>query len=275
MGKFNKTRILDLIKTDLLIISGGKKGGGTLFGFIIMGFVFLMGGFIISPAAGCIIPTITGAIIVSEIASKEHNSGCSRMYSVLPVARHELVQSRFVFAIGINLVLCIAVYLLMLLSMKLKLYVLISEGADILGMMSERSGGALTEFGAFNIAYSLGASAGMAAAASALRGYFKRGAAYSEEMSDPLGEVFGKKKKMSAGEKVLVILCLSVAACFFLAMTGVINILAPLALVIQLFMQLAQAANGLMLSAVFFTMGAFSTVYNYVCSVVEFEDRDA
>ena len=274
MDEFNKKRITDLIKTDLLTMSGGKNKNTTLYAFIMMGFIFLLGGFIISPMAGAIVPTIIGAVIVSEITANERKSHCEKMFSVLPVGRKELVQSRFVFVTAVTVALCVAVYLLMLLSLKLKLYVIISDNTDFLGLMSEMTGGVLTELGGLNIIYSLGTAAGLACAGSTLRSYFKNGDRLGET-DDPLGDIYGgKKRRLSAGEKALLILCYAVIIVFFLAISGMVQILAPVSLIIALFMKLAQAANGALLSAVFLTQGAFSLVYAYVCSVIEYEDKD-
>ncbi|MBR1832485.1 MAG: hypothetical protein IJ784_08645 [Ruminiclostridium sp.] len=56
--------------------------------------------------------------------------------------------------------------------------------------------------------------------------------------------------------------------------SGMIPLDAAAAVVLQLIIQLVTAADGLLFCAVMTALAGFSAMYNYVCTVLEYDDKD-
>jgi len=59
-----------------------------------------------------------------------------------------------------------------------------------------------------------------------------------------------------------------------LTVSDILRIKPALAVIVQLFMQLAQAANGFLLGAVLMTMAVFSAIYKYNCTIMEYDEKE-
>ena len=268
-----KQRMKDLIQTDRLTMKGGSGDQSVMmFGLLLA--LLIAGGLFVSPLVGCLASLISGIIACTEITNNEMKYQSSRMFCVLPISRRELVRSRFVFAVGITLVINIFIYLLMLLSLKLRLYdILLDDTGEILDMICEKTGGTMSRFSLLNLFSSAALALSLSVTGSFLRNYFKN----SEKMAENMD--LGYAKNMSAKEKLtsvsVIIVTFAAAAVFVYGFfTGEISFGAAIALVLSLVMQLAQAADGAILCAVFLTVGVFKLVYHYICAVIEYEDRD-
>ena len=273
MTKKDIDRTKKLIQTDLLTMSGGNNSSERMmFGILI--FIFLAGGFAVSPIVGVVASVMGASVAVTEMTKNEMKYNCANMYCVLPVSRKELVRSRFVFAGGTALALNIAVYLLMLLSLKVRLYDhLLTDTGEMLHMICEKTGGTMSEFAMMNLLYSGGLALSMSAAAAILKSYFKNGRQLAENME--LGYTKNMSRKDRISGTAAIVGCFAVIGMIvYSAFTGKVSLGAAITLVLSLIIQLMQAADGLLLGAVFLTMGAFSFIYTYICTVIDYEDKD-
>lgn len=263
-------KLFDLMKVDLITMNGEKNSTKTLAVTMI---VFCGGmGFFISPIAGVFCPLLMGAFFVSMLFQNELKYHSDKLWGLLPIGRRELVNARFLLILGLYTGSSLLFYLLMLISLAFKSYYLFwgedAEKFDIIALFAERSGGALTALGVFNLIYLAGFAVGMMAAAGILRNYFKDPERF--EMLLTLGKV-QKTRKINY---VIALFVFAVILLLVLIVGGVLPIGSAAAVIIQLFSQLAGAANGFLLGAVLVTIAVFSAVYKYVCTVLEYDEKE-
>ena len=259
-------RTRDLILSDILVM----KGGGSSAVFVMVTLIFLVGGFVISPICGCLCPMLGGFIFVSTLTQNEIKSRGEKMYCLLPIDRRELVRARFVSTAAFTAAITLVFYLLMLLSLKIRVYDILVEDGDFLAMFAERSNGALTELSLLNMYFSAGFWLGIISALGMLRGYFKDSRAFGNEMFET-GE-----RKMSLRDKMLIALMVLLPLTFAVLFgAGKLNgFLTAFSLVLQLVKMLAQAANGVILSALFISGAVFKAIHIYVSTVIDYEDTE-
>lgn len=258
------------MKVDLITMNGGKNNMKTLAVLII---VFCGGmGLFISPIAGVDCPFLMGAFFVPMLFHNELKYHSGKLWGLLPIGRRDLVNARFLLILGLYTISSLLFYLLMLLSLEFKPYYLLfgedAEKFDIIALLAERSGGALTAFGVFNLIYLTGFAIGMMAAAGILRNYFKDPERFERSLSP------GKVQKSRRTNYVIVLFVFAVILLLVLIVSGILPIGTAAAVVIQFFSQLAGVANGFLLGAVLMTMAAFSAIYKYVCTVLEYDEKE-
>lgn len=258
-------KILDLIRVDLVNMNGGKNNMKTI--LILLFVLFGALGFLFSPIVGLYCPLVTGGFFVPMMFRNEQKYHSDKLWGLLPIRRRDLVSARFLFAAAFYVAMFLVSYLLMLLSQRLKLYYLIlGDGAkelDFIALSVQRSGGGFTELGIFNLLYFGAFSIGLIIMTRGLRNHFK-----GEKTID-----FSLKK---ATKKEYVYFALIVAAILLvvLIVSGVLPIGPAVVVFVQIFAQLAQAANGFLLGAVLVAIAVFSAIYKYVCTVLEYDEKE-
>lgn len=260
-------KLFDLMKVDLITMNGGKNRMKTL---AVLMIVFCGGmGFCISPITGVYCPFLMGAFFGPMLFQNELKYHSDKLWGLLPIRRRDLVSARFLLNLGLYTVSSFLFYLLMLLSLVFKPYDLIfgEDAVDIIAQLAQRSGGALTVLGVFNLIYLAGFAIGMMVAAGSLRNCFK----YPERF-DP-SQSLGKARKTEENA-ILSLFLIAVLMLWVLIVIGVLPIGTAAAVIIQLFAQLAGAANGFLLGAVLVTMAVFSAIYKYICTVLEYDERE-
>lgn len=263
-------KLFDLMKVDLITMNGEKNSMKTLAVTMI---VFCGGmGFLISPIAGVFCPFLMGAFFVPMLFQNELKYHSGKLWGLLPVGRRDLVNARFLMVLGFYTGSSLLFYLLMLPSLVFKPYYLLfgenAEKLDIISLFAERSGGALTVFGVFNLIYFAGFAIGMMVAAGSLRNYFKDPERFERSLS------LGKIRKAAKKEYVIALSIFAVILLFVLIVSGILPTGSVAAVIIQLFTQLAGAANGFLLGAVLVTMAVFSAIYKYICTVLEYDEKE-
>lgn len=272
MDKGYRKMILDLIRSDFITMNGSKNN-------IRMSLVLVTAlcgglGFMFSPLVGLYVPLIISSFFVPMIFQNEMKYHCERLYSLLPIERKDLVRSRYIMSAVLYIVFSMLFYLLMLLSMKLKLYYFTygdaAEQLDIIKILAEKTGG-MTELGMFNLIYFAAFSVGLMTLASNLKKYFMDSQYFEMLFS---GEM--KKSNKKENIRLLLILGIIAAVIFLLAMivSGYIPLGAASAVIIQLFAALASAANGFPISAVLLTVAVMTVIYKYVCTVLEYDEKE-
>lgn len=262
--------LFDLMKVDLITMNGGKNSMKTL---IVIMIVFCGGtGFCISPIAGMFCPLLMGAFFVPMLFQSEMKYHSGKLWGLLPIRRRDLVNARFLLILGLYTISSLLFYLLMLSSLVFKPYYLFfgedAENMDIIMLLAEGSGGTLTVLGVFNLIYLAGFAIGMMVAARILRNYFK-----DPEKIEGLLSV-GKMHKAQKKEYFIMLFIFAVILLLVLIVTGVLQIGPVAAVIIQLFAQIAGVANGLLLGAVLVTMAVFSAIYKYICTVLEYDEKE-
>ncbi|MDE7302131.1 MAG: ABC-2 transporter permease [Oscillospiraceae bacterium] len=264
-------KIFDLMKVDLITMNGGKNNLKIIAVLIVVFCGFT--GFCISPIAGVECPFLMSAFFVPMLFRNEQKYHSGKLWGLLPVSRRDLVNARFLLVLGLYTISSLLFYLLMLISFVFKPYYLLfgadAENMDIISLLAKSSGGSLTALGVFNLVYISGFSVGLIIAAGSLRNYFND--PDSLELSLSLGKKHKARKKYHGIELSVFAVILLLWA---LIVSGILPIGPTAAVIIQLFAQLAGAANGFLLGAVFITMAVFQAVYKYICTVLEYDEQE-
>ncbi len=270
MNKTYIKRIADLIRTDIITMNGGKNNMKTI---VILLFAFTgVFGFIITPLVSVYTPVLFSTFFVPMIFQNEMKFNSEKMYSVIPIERKDLVRSRFIMSIGLFTIISLIFYLLMILSLELKLYRRLfygQEEADVLRSLAARSG-IMTETGILDLSYILSFSCGLMMAAGNLRKYFKN----SKVFSMGIGSSQGILRKADKKEIKYGIIAVAVMAFTVMMVCGIIPIGTVGAVIGQMISQLLQAANGLLLCVTVLTYAGFSVAYKYIAAVNEYEEKE-
>ena len=113
MDKNYQKKILDLIRTDFITMSGGKNNIKTA---IILGALLFGGlGFLFSPLMGLYVPLGFSGFFVPMMFQNEMKYHSEKMFAILPVARKDLVRSRFLMSIVLYLAMALLFWHLKLL----------------------------------------------------------------------------------------------------------------------------------------------------------------
>ncbi len=258
-------KILDLMRVDLITMNGGKNNMKTI--LVLMLIIFGGLGFLFSPIVGLYCPMVMGGFFVPMLFHNELKYHSEKLWGLLPIRRRDLVNARFLFATTLYTALSFIFYFLMLLALNLKsYYILIGEQAehlDFIAILVQRSGGSLTELGLFNLMYFGAFSFGLIVMTGSLRKHFKD--SKTTELS---------LKKASKKEYVYLLLVLAALLLWVLIVSGFFPLGTAAAVIIQLFAQLVGAANGFLLGAVLVTIALFSAIYKYICTVLEYDEKE-
>ncbi len=267
MNKTKRSKLLDLMHADLITMNGGKNNMRTT--LIVSILFFGAAGFLFSPLMGMYVPLILGGFFVPMVFNNEMKYHSERMYVVLPIARKDLVRSRFLMSITLFTAASLLFYLLMLLSIHLKPYYFFfgedAEHMDIIRLYAESFG--MTETGVLGLWYSVVFSFGLQLISGNLRKYFKNSQDFTATLS-------GGFRKMNKKEKGYLLLALVIILFLVLSVTDILPIKSVIAPVQQLLIQLAGAADGFLLGAVLVTMAVFYSVYNYICTILEYDEKE-
>lgn len=258
-------RIKDLIRTDLITMSGGKNSQKTMLLACVIAFGAL--GMVVSPLAGLYIPLLMGGFFVPMLFGNEMKYHSEKMFALLPVRRKDIVRSRFILSVGAYLIAAALFYLLMLLSIKLKLFLrfIDDEKFDILSMLAERSGSTMSETGYFNVLYFAVSFWGLTLTTSALRKYFRNSSIFDTTI------IIRKAGKQDYKMLIIAMLVIIGLVVFITDLLPVRAALAPVGAVIAM---LFEAANGLLMGALLLVMGIMSAIYRYICTMLEYEERE-
>lgn len=267
MLQFDWNRIRDILRTDLITMRGGKNNSRTAVAAVMLLFGAL--GFVFSTLIGLYVPLIVGGFFVPMLFQNELKYQCEKMYSLLPVPRRTLVQSRFLLTIGLYLSVNLLYYLLMLLSLRLQLWnVVMGDGGeylDILSLTARRMG--ISTLGLFHLCYALVTTMGLGSAAGSLRKYFK-------DSSLPVSLNLTHMRKAGKGEYVLAGIIFGVIILWALILTDTLPLGTAAAVVLALMQQLITIGDGVLFVLMMLLIGIMVSIYHYICTILEFEDKE-
>lgn len=265
MNKCDRKKMIDLIRADLIAMNGGKNNMRADMALLVLFFGGL--GFGISPIMGLSVPFLVGVSFVPMLFQNELKYHSERTYALLPIERKDLVRSRFLMFVGLYVMVSLFFYLLMLLSMKLKLYHLIlGEKEDILKLLAQGIG-SMTELDLFNLLYFGAFSLGLMFLSGSLRKYFRNSNAYDTTLA-------GRVHKLEKKELAYLLLISGAILLGMLIVSGVLPIGDAAAVTFLFVESLAAAANGFLLGAVLLVMAVFSVWHKYVCAVLEYDEKE-
>jgi len=269
MDKKYHKRILDLIRTDFITMNGGKNNMKTA---VILGTLLFGGlGFLFSPLMGLYVPLGFSGFFVPMMFQNEMKYHSEKMFALLPINRKDLVRSRFIMSVALYVACAVVFYLLMLISLKLKPYYMMygedAENMDIIKMLAKVSNGQMTELGIFNLLYFGAFSFGSTFISGYLRKYFKDAQAFDITMSKGL-------KKATKRDYQYTLIAFVIIVVVILGVIDVLPVQSAVVPVMQLLIQLAQIADGFLLGAVLVTMAILSTVYKYICTILEYDEKE-
>ncbi len=250
---------LDLIRTDLIMMNGGKS---SLMPLAVMILLFgIAGGLLLDPLIVVICMFVVSVMAAPMIFQLQSKNNCERLYAVLPIGRKHIVTARFLFMAAVYLALCIIMFAVMKISFAMKIFANFGFydkmiAALGLGISYEQVVGML-----FFVAF----AAGSAVTGMTLKEWF------TNTDHELLG---GAHKKMNPKTVIAVLLFIALYIIIMLYFTDVLPMNAAAAVVLQLIMQLVTAAGGVLFSAAMIALGALSGIYSYICTVLEYNEKD-
>lgn len=256
-------KIIDLIRVDLISAKGRNKGIFFLIFLLTAAFVVIG---IITEALFMVFSIIVlGVMLVPFItmAEKTHNAG--KIFTVIPTDRKSIVISRFALTTGIYTVFSIIIFILYLIMEKFSDFHTSVISKDISNLYEVSSGFSTgiqmkameNSIFWFIFAVTLMVMAGQH------RKYFKKG------ISSKNNSILRSFLKFLGG----IALVYAVTAAIILIFN--IDILKPaLIVLVNMLMALAAPMNGLVLSIILIFIGFGFTLYQLICSVVDYEARE-
>lgn len=260
-------RLLNIVRKDAIAMTSGKENALIMFLLLF----FVLGGLtLLFPVSGLVVPCIMGAGFASMLFQNESRYHSERFNCVLPISRRELVKSRFLLSYVLYAAACLPFYLVMLASQFVIRFLAGDEfysKINIIGKLTVKTGGALTEPEALNLLFIAAFAFGAVLLSGSLKSYFSgSGFSSAADTSDP-----NRKNKMWLKLYILVAVFLVI---WGLVIVGIIDLSELFGIFTALFSQLAAAAGGYMLVAVMLAVAAMAVVYRYICTVLEYDEKE-
>lgn len=256
-------KIIDLMRVDLISAKGRNKGRFIV--MLVLTAMFVGIGFLTESIFMEFSIVVIGVMLVPFIimAEKTHNAG--KIFTVIPTDRKSLVISRFALTTGIYTAFSVIIFILYLIMEKFSDFSGTTISKDINDMYEVTNGFGTgiqikaletSEFW-FVFAVTLMIMAGQ------LRKYFKKG------VSSKSNSLLISFLKVLGG----IALVYAIGAAITLMFN--VDILKPALIVfVNMIFALAAPMNGMLLSIVLIFIGFGFTLYQLVCSVVDYEARE-
>lgn len=257
-------KYLDIMRLDLITMNGEKTSMRTLLIMIFLGSV--AGELFLSPMFGFIGMIMVGGMTVPIVFASHLKYGSEKIFGLLPISRRDLVKARFIMFVTLYLAMALVMYIFMEISLAVKIYAELT--ADMEKMLASMGVG-IAYNSLCRLLFFIFFMFGMACTASGLKGYFSDPEAYEALMGAGT-----KARKMKPKDIIITLLVIAALIVFFLFASGIIPLSAGFAVILQLFIQLFTAADGVLFSIVMLALSGFSVMYSYVCTVIEYEGKD-
>ena len=221
----------------------------------------VIGGLFLDPAVGFVCQLLTAAMFVPTVFQAQSKNNCERLYSLLPVSRKQLVTARFLFVPSVYIILSIVMFAVMKISLALGIY----KNAGFYEGLLLKTGIGIGYTRLCDMLFFLVFAAGAALICVSLKSRFRN----SSRLTAANGAF-----NMSPKSVLTALLFIALYFVIILYFSGAIPLNAAASVILQLVMQLATAADGVLLCAVMTALAFFSAVYNYICTVLEYDDKD-
>ena len=256
-------KMIDLMRVDLISAKGRNKA--RVFVMLLLTAMFVVIGLLTEAIFMVFSIVVLGVMLVPFItmAEKTHNAG--KIFSVIPTDRKSIVISRFALTTGIYTVFSAIIFILYLIMEKFSELHGITISKDVRDVYEVSHGfGTGVQMKALeNSMFWLVFAVTLIVMAGQHRRYFKKG------ISSKSNSLLISFLKILGG----IALFYAIAAVIILIFN--VDILKPVLIVLlNMIMALAAPMNGLLLSIVLIFIGFGFTLYQLVCSVVDYEARE-
>ncbi|WP_019677999.1 ABC-2 transporter permease [Ruminococcus flavefaciens] len=256
-------KIIDLIRVDLISAKGRNKG--IFFLILALTAIFVAIGMLTEAIFMVFSIVVLGVMLVPFItmAEKTHNAG--KIFTVIPADRKSIVISRFALTTGIYTVFSAFIFILYLIMEKFgELHgTVLSKDVNELYDKTSGFGTGIQMKALENSMFWLVFAVTLMVMAGQHRKYFKKG------ISSKSNSMLRSFLKFLGG----IALVYAIAAAIIYIFN--IDILKPaLIVLLNMIMALAAPMNGMLLSIVLIFIGFGFTLYQLVCSVVDYEARE-
>lgn len=257
-------KYIDLMRIDLLTMNGDKNSMRSMLILLFIGSI--AGEIFISPIFGFIGMLMVGSMIVVTWYQSQSKYHAAKLFGLLPVSRKDIVTARFMLFIGLFIAMSIVMYAFMELSLVLGIH---KEITGDLQAVLEKMGADIGFDSACRLGFFVFFYFGLLTVASSLKGYFTNPTAF--ETAAGLGTSVSKMNAKGALKFIVVLIVVIAVSLFF---SGILYLGTAGAVIMQLFVQLFTAGGGLMFGLVMITLAGFSAYYNYICTVIAYEDAE-
>jgi|GEM_PF-2566520 len=256
-------KIINLMRVDLISAKGRNKGN--FFLIFALTAIFVVLGMITEAIFMVFSIVVLGVMLVPFItmAEKTHNAG--KIFTVIPTDRKSIVISRFALTTGIYTVFSVIIFILYLIMEKFSDFhtSVISKDISNLYEVSSGFGTGIQMRAMTNSIFWLIFAVTLMIMAGQHRKYFKKG------ISSKSNSLLRSFLKFLGGIAIFY----AVTAAIILIFN--IDILKPtLIVLVNMLIALAAPMNGLLLSIILIFIGFGFTLYQLICSVVDYEARE-
>ncbi len=248
---------LDIIRADIIMMNGTKNSMRPL---IILMLIFGAAvGLFIDPMGIYLCMLIAAAGFVPMMFQVQGKNNCEKLYALLPISRKQLVTARFIFALTAYAAVSVIMFVIMKISFAAGIY----KNAGFWDAFVQNFGMGFDKI--CSTLFFIVFAAGAVITGASLKSWFS-----NSNMDTAMNGAVRVKPKT-----VIAILFFLFAYIFImLFFSGMIPLDAAALVVLQLIVQLVTAADGLLFFAVMTALAGFSAMYNYVCTVLEYDDKD-
>lgn len=247
--------IIDLMRVDLIALRGKK--GGTFRTMVILLVMCALSGILFMPIFWAVYVFAAAALIVPMIINQEIRSEYEKTFCILPVDRKSVVFARFLLTMSLFSGISIVLYAFMKISLAAGLsQQTIDELFEIMGISAS-----ISEF--HNVIFSVAFMVGIMVMAGKLRNYFKNGAV--SRKNSLLRNVL---------KGILIYIVFMIAATLIIYASSVPFIQTAFSLIFTILSALSQPADGALLCLTLMIAGYGMAVYQSVCAVLEYDERE-
>ena len=247
--------IIDLMRVDLIALRGKK--GGTFRTMVILLVMCALSGILFMPIFWAVYVFAAAALIVPMIINQEIRSEYEKTFCILPVDRKSVVFARFLLTMSLFSGISLVLYAFMKISLAAGLsQQTIDELFEIMGISAS-----ISEF--HNVIFSVAFMIGIMVMAGKLRNYFKNGAV--SRKNSLLRNVL---------KGILIYIVFMIAATLIIYASSVPFIQTAFSLIFTILSALSQPADGALLCLTLMIAGYGMAVYQAVCAVLEYDERE-
>ena len=243
------------MRVDLIALRGKK--GGTFRTMVILLVMCALSGILFMPIFWAVYVFAAAALIVPMIINQEIRSEYEKTFCILPVDRKSVVFARFLLTMSLFSGISIVLYAFMKISLAAGLsQQTIDELFEIMGISAS-----ISEF--HNVIFSVAFMIGIMVMAGKLRNYFKNGAV--SRKNSLLRNVL---------KGILIYIVFMIAATLIIYASSVPFIQTAFSLIFTILSALSQPADGALLCLTLMIAGYGMAVYQAVCAVLEYDERE-
>lgn len=246
------------MRVDLIAL-GGKKSGA--FKAVIIFFIIcVMTVILFVPEFGAVFLFIAAACISPTIIKREIRSDYGKTFCILPADRKSVVLARFLLTVlffsGMGILLYFFMQLSVSIGLSREIMWDISEVFDIFGISAS-----VSEF--YNVVFSGAFMIGIIIMSKKMRKYFKNGAV-------------SKKNSLLRNvlKIILIYIVFLISVTVLMYVSSVPFIQTAFSLIFNILSALSQPADGALLCLTLLAAGYGTAVYQTVCAVLEYDERE-